>query len=233
MKFKLLKLGIIFILILIILTVLYFYYQRKNPTYKGRGYCDIKEDYEEPQIFENFISNDEITYIIESSKPKFRESKLVTGYSEKVRKSETAWLSKNDPVIASIIKRVCSITHIPFENAEKIQVVKYQPNGFYTRHYDASCDDKKECVEFEKNGGQRMVTMIIYLNDDFTGGTTEFPNLKTEFQPKKGNGLLFYSLQKNGNKCHPKSLHAGKPVKTGEKYIANVWLREKPYKTAD
>ena len=88
-------------------------------------------------------------------------------------------------------------------------------------------------MEFEKNGGQRVVTMIIYLNDDFTGGTTEFPNLKQEYFPKKGNALLFYSLQKNGDKCHPLSLHAGTPVKTGHKYIANVWLREKPYKTID
>ena len=121
------------------------------------------------------------------------------------------------------------MTKIPFENAEKMQVVKYEPNGFYNAHYDASCDDKKECVEFEQNGGQRVVTMIIYLNDDFTGGATYFPNLNKTFIPTKYNALLFYSLEKNGNKCHPLSLHAGMPVETGQKYIANVWLREREY----
>lgn len=216
-------------LLLSIISILTFYYSQ--PQYKGRGYCSVTEEYVLPQVYENFVSDNEIEHIIKIAEPKFRESKLVSGFSENVRKSETAWLSKEDPIVSTVIKKVCDITQIPFENAEKIQVVKYGQNGFYSKHFDASCDDKKECVEFEKNGGQRAVTMIIYLNDDFTGGTTEFPNLKQEFSPKKGNALLFYSLQKNGDKCHPLSLHAGTPVKTGHKYIANVWLREKPYKT--
>ena len=54
-------------------------------------------------------------------------------------------------------------------------------------------------------------------------------NINKTFIPKKYNALLFYSLEKNGNKCHPLSLHAGMPVETGQKYIANVWLREKEY----
>jgi len=226
------------ILLIVILTLIciailfyYYYYYRNNQVYKGRGYCDIKDEYVEPVIHNGFISDKEGKYILDMAKPIFRESKLVSGFSDSVRKSQTAWLDKNDPVIGTIVNRVCDIANIPFENAEKMQVVKYEPNGFYTDHFDASCDDRKECVEFEKNGGQRVLTMIIYLNDDFTGGTTRFKHLQREFQPVKHNGLLFYSLQKNGNKCHPLSLHSGMPVKTGEKYIANIWLRERPYKT--
>ena len=191
----------------------------------------IKKNIIEPVIHNGFISDKEGKYILDKANPMFRESKLVSGFSDSVRKSQTAWLDKKDHVIGTVIKRVCDITNIPFENAEKMQVVKYEPNGFYIDHFDASCDDRKECVEFEKNGGQRILTMIIYLNDDFTGGTTRFKNLQTEFQPVKNNGLLFYSLQKDGDKCHPLSLHSGMPVKTGEKYIANIWLRERPYKT--
>ena len=209
----------------------YYYYYQNHQLYKGRGYCNIKDEYIEPVIHNGFISDKEGKYILDKANPMFRESKLVSGFSDSVRKSQTAWLDKNDHVIGTVIKRVCDITDIPFENAEKMQVVKYEPNGFYIDHFDASCDDRKECVEFEKNGGQRVLTMIIYLNDDFTGGTTRFKNLQTEFQPVKNNGLLFYSLQKDGDKCHPLSLHSGMPVKTGEKYIANIWLRERPYKT--
>jgi prolyl 4-hydroxylase len=220
---------ILFVLLIISCIGIFIYYRRLNLQYKGRGYCDISANYTKPVLHTNFVSQTEIDHIINKATPEFRESKLVSGYSSNVRKSETAWLSKNDPIISEIIKRVCDITTIPFENAEKMQVVKYGPNGYYNEHYDASCDDRKECVEFEKNGGQRVVTMIIYLNDDFTGGTTNFPNLKQEFIPKKGNVLLFYSLQNDGNKCHPLSLHAGMPVKTGQKYIANIWLRERKY----
>ena len=119
--------------------------------YIGRGYCNTKEPYIYPKMYENFITEKEAKYIINKSEPIFRESKLVSGYQDNIRKSESAWLSKNDTVIATIIKKVCEITKIPFENAEKIQVVKYRRNGFFTSHFDASCDDMKECVEFEKN----------------------------------------------------------------------------------
>uniref|UniRef100_A0A6C0BYZ6 Fe2OG dioxygenase domain-containing protein n=1 Tax=viral metagenome TaxID=1070528 RepID=A0A6C0BYZ6_9ZZZZ len=223
---------IIIILIISCIAIFLYHYNRK-PQYKGRGYCDITAEYVMPQIYENFVTNDEINHLINSATPKFIDSTVLhpEGPSQDDgRKSKTAWLPKTDPVIYNIIKRVCDIVKIPVENAEEMQIVKYDPSGFYNEHFDSSCEDNKESVEFEKFGGQRPVTMIIYLNDDFTGGFTSFPKLKQEFQPKKGNALLFYSLQKHGNKGHPLSLHAGMPVLTGQKYIANIWLREKPYK---
>ena len=218
-----------FLLVVSIFTILYLFYLSKQPQYKGRGYCNIKNEYIYPEEQSNFINDHDREYIINTASPLFSESQLVSGGTENIRKSQTAWLSKTDPVVEKIIRKTCSITNIPFEHAEKLQVVKYQPGGFYSAHYDASCDDKQECVEFEKNGGQRIATLIIYLNDDYEDGHTEFPNLDKKYKLDKGNALLFYSLEKNGNKCHPLSLHSGTPVKSGEKYIANVWLRERPY----
>lgn len=220
---------LLFVLIVLIVVILSLFYWSKQPQYKGRGYCNIKNEYIYPEEIHNFIDQHDREHIINTANPLFRESQLVSGGTENVRKSETAWLPKTDPIVEKIIRKTCSMTNIPFEHAEKLQVVKYQPGGFYNAHYDASCDDRKECVEFEKNGGQRIVTLIIYLNDDYEGGHTEFPNLKKQYKLNKGDALLFYSLEKNGNLCHPLSLHSGTPVKSGEKYIANVWLREKPY----
>jgi len=42
---------------------------------------------------------------------------------------------------------------------------------------------------------------------------------------------VFYSLQtpESGNQCHPLSLHAGMPVTSGQKYICNIWIRERAY----
>jgi prolyl 4-hydroxylase len=69
--------------------------------------------------------------------------------------------------------------------------------------------------------------MVIYLNDDFEGGATRFSKIDKNFKPKKYSGILFYPMNKDGDKCHENSLHAGMPVTKGEKYIANVWIREK------
>jgi prolyl 4-hydroxylase len=68
--------------------------------------------------------------------------------------------------------------------------------------------------------------MLIYLNDDFTGGSTTFKNLDLDVKPEKFGGVLFRPLEDGGNRCHPLALHRGNPIESGVKYICNVWVRE-------
>ena len=206
-------------------------YEGMADQYPGRGYCDETEDYILPKVHQDFITDEEREYILEKAQSDFEDSIILGGTDTNIRKSKTAWLSRNDPVVKPIIERVCKLSGVPHENAEKLQVVKYQPNGFYNEHHDAACDPGKTSYEFEQNGGQRKVTMLIYLSDEFEGGSTRFPKLDMELKPDKNSGILFYPLQKKGDKCHPKALHAGLPVISGEKYIANVWLRESAFNT--
>ena len=193
-------------------------------------YCDEKEEYIKPMIYQNVITDEEAKYILEKSQSLFKESKIVGGDHKDIRKSNTAWLSKEDEKIKNIIQRICSLTNLPIENAEDLQVVKYEPNGFYRPHHDACCDQNEQCKKFESEGGQRKVTMVIYLNDEFTGGETNFPNLNMKVKAPRCGGLLFYPLEKNGGRCHPYALHEGTDVKEGVKYIANVWLRENKFR---
>lgn len=198
-----------------------------------RGYCAETDPYDLPQVHSNFITPNQAQYILDLAKNDFAESKIMSGSDTNIRKSQTAWLDKHDPVIGSIIERVCQMTGIPFENAEKMQVVKYQPNGYYNEHHDSCCENNPECIEFERIGGQRIVTMIMYLTDQYEGGATRFVKLERDYKLPKYSGLLFYPLQRDGEhgkkKGHPLALHAGMPVISGEKYIANVWLREHKY----
>jgi len=198
----------------------------------GRGFAEIDDEYILPKIHENFITEQERDYILETAEPMFMESEIAgdVKVDAKIRKSDTAWIDRNDPVAKNVIGRVCKMVNIPFENAEALQVVRYKPGGFYKEHHDSYCDDSNEHMEFEKNGGQRKVTMVIYLSDDFEGGETNFPQLNQKFKPASCGGLLFYPFEnKNRGRCHPKALHGGLPVISGEKYIVNVWLHEKEY----
>ena len=38
-----------------------------------------------------------------------------------------------------------------------------------------------------------------------------------KFKPNMGDALIFYPLADDTNKCHPKALHAGMPIESGEK----------------
>jgi prolyl 4-hydroxylase len=190
------------------------------------GFADNDAEYMLPQIYNNVISPEEAHYIIEKSKNNFIESTIVSGDNTNVRKSKTCWIDRTDGVAQNIINRVCKLTNKPVENAEQLQVVKYETNGFYNFHHDSVYENNEESIEFLKRGGHRVVTMLMYLNDDFENGHTRFENLNINLKPPKYSGILFYPLDKNENQCHPKALHGGLPITFGEKYIATVWIRQ-------
>ena len=191
--------------------------------------ADINDEYILPTIHENIISASEAKYIIDKSTNHFKDSVIVGGYDYNIRKSKTVWLNKIDPIVKSIITKVCKMTDTPYENAEHLQVVKYDTNGYYNEHFDSVTNYDEQSQHFLKQGGHRIITMLIYLNDDFSDGETHFPILMKKIKPPKYSGILFYTLDKNLKKCHPKALHAGLPIKSGNKYIANVWIRQKLY----
>jgi prolyl 4-hydroxylase len=118
---------------------------------------------------------------------------------------------------------------LSFDNAEHLQVVRYKPNEYYKKHFDTQ--HKKISNEPDRDDiiGHRVVTMLIYLNDEFEEGATRFTVLKEDIKPPKYSGILFHSLGKTNKKCHPYSRHAGLPVKSGEKYVANVWIRQNKF----
>ncbi len=228
--------GLVLLLVLLALLVLNLYLTLKHTNESFQidkntfSYSHEDSAYILPKVYENIITDEESSYIIAQSSKCFTDSTVVGDKVEPtVRLSKTCWLYKSDPKIRSIIQRICELNQLPIENAEDLQVVKYDQDGYYNEHHDSCCDNNQECKDFIKRGGQRVTTMVIYLNDDFEGGTTKFPNLGKEYKPPKNSGILFYPLEQDGTKCHPKALHAGTPVTKGTKYIANVWIRENTF----
>jgi prolyl 4-hydroxylase len=197
---------------------------------EGFGFDNDPSQFREPVIYPNFITEEEANYILEMAEYNYTDSTVIGSKADNIRKSQTYWLSKEDEVAKKIMNRVCKIDGNNINQCEDIQVVKYDPNGYYKEHHDSCCDDTDDCADFSEGGGQRISTMVIYLNDDFEGGATRFPNLDKDFKPKKYSGILFYPMNKNGDKCHENSLHAGMPITSGQKYIANVWIREKKFR---
>jgi prolyl 4-hydroxylase len=193
------------------------------------GYADINSEYQLPYMINNLITPAEINNIINYASSRLVESEVVGGKQNSIRNSYQCWIEKNNPLVKSIFERVSKIVNIPIENAEDLQVVRYFPGQYYNEHHDACCDNTEKCYEFIERGGQRVLTVLTYLNREFTEGETYFKNLDLKIKPAPGDAVVFYPLAHNSTKCHPLALHAGLPVTSGEKWICNIWFRENKF----
>ena len=164
--------------------------------------------YPKPVVIENFINEKECAYIIEQAKKELQVSTVDKDrrVDERIRKSETAWLSGNtDYTVRRIIKKCVSHTDRPFKNCEQLQVLRYKPGGHYKPHQDVFYQDKNK----------RLYTFIIALNDDYEGG--EFIMFDdTEIKFDKGDVIVFPSLF-----LYP---HKVEPVKSGIRYSYVSWV---------
>lgn len=107
---------------------------------------------------------------------------------------------------------------------EDIQVVRYGSMGKYDPHYDG--DECGEDTGTTCAHNQRTATILMYLNDDFTGGETRFPHLgELKIKPEKGKAVFFWVSDPATGYVFEKTLHGGDPVQQGEKWIATQWIR--------
>ena len=76
--------------------------------------------------------------------------------------------------------------------------------------------------------GQRIGTLLMYLNDVDGGGETVFPQLGWSVVPRCGD-VLYFEYGNRFGLCDPISLHASTPLHAGEKWVATKWLREREF----
>ncbi|URD93369.1 P4Hc [Musa troglodytarum] len=165
-------------------------------------------------LFHNFLSMEECDYLKSISRPHLEistvvESKTGESIKSKVRTSSGMFLSskfRQIPIIKAIEKRIAVFSQIPTENGEAIQVLRYETNQYYTWHHDYFSDPFNL-----KKGGQRVATMLMYLNDVDEGGETIFPQVGSGecscggskvkglcMKPRKGDAILFWSMGLDG-----------------------------------
>jgi predicted 2-oxoglutarate/Fe(II)-dependent dioxygenase YbiX len=176
--------------------------------------------YPKPVVIENFLSENERIHIKQEAKSKLHVSTVDKDrrVDEQIRKSETAWLSTEDPIVRSVVERCVSRTDRPIENCEQLQVLRYKEGGHYNPHQDVFYQDKNK----------RLYTFIIALNDEYEGGETAFPYLDEKYKLKAGDALFFHTLDNYGLDTTD-ALHGGQPVKSGEKWICNLWVHKYHY----
>lgn len=200
---------------------------------RGRGFTEKTNPWDPPVVIDSVLTKEDCRYLMEKANSMFTRSSVVgVEGADESRTSETAWISKDDPVAQKVFNKACELTGKHMGCCEDLQVVRYKPGTYYRAHHDSCCDDSDACKNFETQGGQRVGTLLVYLNDEFTDGETHFPDhgdVKMKAPP--GSAIFFKPLANDEPKCHPKALHAGLPISTGTKYVCNAWVREGVFRT--
>lgn len=137
-------------------------------------------------------------------------------------------LSMYDMISGVVLRRLSALVDRSPLHAEPFAVLRYQPGQQYKPHRDyfTSQGNRDELVD--GRGGQRETTILIYLNEVAAGGETDFPLLHACVTPEQGKAVKFLNLDAQG-RPNSDTLHAGKPVLRGEKWLLSVWFRERPF----
>ena len=223
------KLAIILVFLVILLFILYNYKKyncKKNRKINKQKMYVEQNDYNIEEI-PNFLTEEECNKVIELTNGKLKPSNVYTKdkdlYITENRKSEQCWLNDNITFIKNISDKIKKYSNTNDKYHEQFQVVNYEPGGFFIPHYDACDGDEKYCERMNQNNGPRYLTFLIYLNDNFEGGETIFPNINKKIKPEKGKAVIFQNVDENEN-IIKQSLHGGEPVSSGKKWIINKWI---------
>lgn len=180
-------------------------------------------------VFADLLSDGECDELIAHARERLERSHTVdmnTGDSEvnAARTSEGMFFARGEHPICSVIEtRLAALLHWPVENGEGLQVLRYRPGAEYKPHYDYFDPAQPGTPTILKRGGQRVGTLVMYLNTPAKGGGTTFPDVKLEVAPQRGSAVFF-----SYDRPHPstRTLHGGAPVLDGEKWVATKWLRQ-------
>ena len=139
------------------------------------------------------------------------------------RSEQTYFLVGENKTVRDVEQRISTITNVPVENGEGLQIVRYTKGGYYKSHWDYFDPTWSGNVSTLDRGGQRIITFLIYLNTS-QGGETYFPHMNLRVEPKEGKAIVWYNIDPQGN-IDTSTFHEATPVVEGEKWIATKWLR--------
>jgi prolyl 4-hydroxylase len=183
-------------------------------------------------VLGQFLSGEECDALIAAARPRMQRSltvQTVTGGEElnADRTSNGMFFRRGESeVVARVEARIARLLNWPVENGEGLQVLQYRPGAEYKPHYDYFDPGEPGTANIVRRGGQRVATVVMYLNDPVRGGGTTFPDVGLEVAPQRGNAVYFAY-----DRPHPatRTLHGGAPVLEGEKWVATKWLREREF----
>lgn len=180
-------------------------------------------------VLGGLLSDVECDALISAARPRLARSLTVetqTGGEElnESRTSNGMFFNRGESELLQRIEaRIAKLLNWPVDRGEGMQVLHYGVGAEYKPHYDYFDPNEPGTPTILKRGGQRVGTLLMYLNEPELGGGTVFPDVGLEVAPQRGNAVFFSYDSPHPSTC---TLHAGLPVIAGEKWVATKWLRQ-------
>lgn len=175
----------------------------------------------EVTLFPGAFTAAECAYLQDIAAPDYQPSVIQQPSGQLVRDpvrtsdgSTIHWLIE-DPAVHALNRRLAALSGSTAEQGEPLQILRYRPGQQYRSHSD-----------FVQADNQRVLTALIYLNDDYEGGETFFARTGLKVRGRKGDALVFRSTT-GDRRADPLSEHAGLPVTRGTKFLGSRWIRER------
>jgi hypothetical protein len=185
------------------------------------------------RLFDDFVSEDVCRWLIARAAPRLSRAlvyealrKEVTVHPTRTNTAASFDMLETDFVCVLTQVRMAAALGVPFRQFETITVLHYAEGEEITEHFDFVDPEIPDYEQEIAQHGQRIATFLIYLNDDYDGGETEFPRLGVRHKGRKTQGLVFINALPDGS-ADVRTLHAGRPPKGGEKWIVSQFVRNR------
>jgi prolyl 4-hydroxylase len=189
----------------------------------------------EPRIavVRRFVSAQLCDWLVQLGRPHLRRAEIFNREQAGLREDDSRTnsaaelgLQRADMVLAFVRARIATLVELPISalDADACQILHYAVGQEFAPHYDFLDVSFPGLASDVASRGQRAVTFLIYLNDDYEGGETAFPVLGRGFKGSKGDALIFWNVDENGAPDR-RTLHTGTAPTRGEKWLFSQWIR--------
>jgi hypothetical protein len=191
--------------------------------------------HEQPRVrsFAELASDAACEWLIRGAKGKLRRALIYDAaqggtVADQMRSNSIATfdLADVDVVQAAVQCRMAAACGVPVANAEGPTILHYTVGQEITNHFDFVNPAMAEYERQIEQRGERIITFLMYLNDGYGGGETDFPQLHVRHKGRKGGGLFFTNALPSG-KPDVRMVHAGLPPTSGEKWIVSQFFRSR------
>lgn len=169
----------------------------------------------------NIIPSQHITQLLQLTHQPTSNATVGSGEEKiELKTRNTEWF----PIPYSMLQNLTSATmscytsfiepkyHAKIKNIEPTQFLSYPVGGHYIEHNDSENFENGEW----KRIANRDISILFYLNENYTGGELEFTTLGLKIKPKTGMMIAFPSYKEFAHKVHP--------VTSGTRYSLVTWL---------